>query len=155
MSGIHRSVRRAFAVAATTAALLGGGLVAAAPAGAAAAAVCDGWGATGTPGDIVGAYAHGTTCLITSGDAAGRVDLRTYLKDTAKDGMSACVQIHATYADGNSRDEWFYNYGGVGAEWDVFHTFASSVRHIWVREGRGTGGVCTVMAGGVHPIYVY
>jgi hypothetical protein len=37
-------------------------------AGAAAAAVCDGWGATGTAGDIAGAYAYGTACLITSGD---------------------------------------------------------------------------------------
>ena len=147
------SIRSTFAVAAMTATLLGGGLVAAAPAGAAAAALCDDWGATGTAGDIAGAYAHGTTCLITSGSAAGRVDLQTYLKDTAADGMSACVQIHATYADDGTRDEWIYNSGGSGSEKSVFYTFASSVRQIWVREGRGTGGVCTVMAGGVHRIY--
>ncbi|MFJ9482654.1 hypothetical protein ACIRRI_48180 [Streptomyces mirabilis] len=143
------SIRRTFAVIAATAALAGGGLVLAAPANAAA---CDSWGATGTPGDIVGAYASGSLC---DDPVTGRLDLEVLLKDTAADGMSACVQIHATYADGGTRDEWVYNSGGSGSTKVAQYSFASSVRGMWVREGRGKGGVCTVMAGGVHTIYTY
>ncbi|MDX3763296.1 hypothetical protein ACWDBO_49025 [Streptomyces mirabilis] len=130
-------------------ALTGGGLVLAAPADAAA---CDTWGATGTPGDIAGAYAHGSLC---DDPVTGRLDLEALLKDTSPDGMSACVQIHATYADGGTRDEWVYNSGGSGSTKVADYTFASSVRNIWVREGLGKGGVCTSMAGGVHSIYTY
>lgn len=130
--------------------LAAGGVVLAAPADAAA---CDSWGATGTPGDIVGAYASGTLC---DDPVSGRLDLEALLKDTAPDGMSACVQIHATYADGGTRDEWIYNSGGSGSTKVVYYSFASSVRNIWVREGLGKGGVCTKMApNGVHTIYTY
>jgi hypothetical protein len=79
--------------------------------------------------------------------------IETWLKDTVSDGKAACVQVHAIYANGGTRDEWGY-VGGFGVERRVgAWTFASSVRDIWVREGVGSGGVCTKMASGVHYIW--
>ncbi|WP_037854273.1 hypothetical protein [Streptomyces sp. NRRL S-340] len=144
------SLRGTFAALATTAALAGGGLVLTAP--AEAAPLCDPWGATGTAGDIGGAYAHGDMCIF---NVDNRPSVDVYLKDTVADGKSACVQLHATYADGGIRDEWVYNSGGAGSEKHASYTFASNLRGIWVREGLGKGGVCTVMAPGVHTIYKY
>ncbi|MEU2432083.1 hypothetical protein ABZ611_21685 [Streptomyces sp. NPDC007861] len=145
------SKRNTLAVAATTAALLGGGLVFASP--AEAACFPNNWGATNTAGDIVGAYAHGQWCELSSGPTAGRIDVNVTLKDTDGDGRAACAQLHATYADGGTRDEWVYNGKGAGEEAYAAYSFASSVRKIWVREGLGNGGTCTVMASGVHTFY--
>jgi hypothetical protein len=144
------SLRRTLAAVAMSAALACGGLVLAVP--AEAAPLCDPWGATGTAGDIGGAYAHGDMCIYT---VDNRPDTQVTLKDTVADGKSACVQLHATYADGGTRDEWLYNSKGAGEEIHAYYSFASSLRSIWVREGLGKGGVCTVMASGVHTIYRY
>ncbi|MEU5088045.1 hypothetical protein [Streptomyces sp. NPDC021356] len=146
------SLRKTLAAVAMSAALAGGGLVLAAP--AEAAPLCDPWGATGTAGDIGGAYAHGDMCIF---NVDNRPSVEVDLRDTAKDGKAACVQLHATYADGGTRDEWVYNGRGAGAanEVQANYTFASSLRGIWVREGLGKDKVCTVMARGVHTIYRY
>jgi hypothetical protein len=146
------SVRRPLTAVAAAAVLIGSGLALATPASAAASDPCGGtatdisWDATGTPGDIAGAWARGHRCW----DGSSRPYVSGYLEDTKSDGMAACLQIHATYSDGGTRDEWAY-VGGYGKTVAVGpYTFATNVREIWVREGVGTGGQCTKMAGGVE-----
>jgi hypothetical protein len=86
----------------------------------------------------------------------GRVIVQGLLKDSDKDDHhAACLQIHAKYADGGTRDEWVYTSRarGTGIGPAGGYSFASSVRTIWVREGIGNGGRCTRMASGVYTIY--
>ena len=110
---------------------------------------CRSWGATGSAGDIVGAYAHGEKCELDS----GRIQVDITIEDTESDGRGACAQLHAIYADGGTRDEWIY-VGGFGKTKSASYTFASSVRTIWAREGLGNNGTCTEMAPkGVYTVW--
>lgn len=140
--------RLAASAAVGTAVALACGVLVVAPAHTAAAANCRSWGTTGTSGDIAGAYTHGTKCELDS----GRIQIDVTIEDTKADGKGACAQLHATYADGGTRDEWVY-VAGAGNTSGASYTYASSVRNIWVREGLGNGGRCTTMAGGVHTIW--
>ncbi|MFB7739740.1 hypothetical protein ACFC08_36455 [Streptomyces sp. NPDC056112] len=140
--------RLAASAAIGTAVALGCGVLVVAPASTAAAANCRSWGTTGTSGDIAGAYTHGEKCELDS----GRIQIDVTIEDTKADGKGACAQLHATYADGGTRDEWVY-VAGVGNTTSKTYTYASSVRNIWVREGLGNGGKCTTMAKGVHTIW--
>ncbi|MFJ9683708.1 hypothetical protein ACIRP2_37650 [Streptomyces sp. NPDC101194] len=140
--------RLAASTAIGTAVALGCGVLVMAPANTAAAANCRSWGTTGTSGDIAGAYTHGEKCELDS----GRIQIDVIIKDTKADGKGACAQLHATYADGGTRDEWIY-VAGVNNTTSKTWTYASSVRNIWVREGLGNSGKCTQMAKGVHTIW--
>ncbi|GAA1377949.1 hypothetical protein ACFPK5_39030 [Streptomyces beijiangensis] len=108
-----------------------------------------GWDATHTPADISGAYAYGAECW--DGTNGHRIYAKAHLEDSASDGLSACLQIHADYSDGGTRDNWLY-IGGKGNLTFQLYSYASNVRTIWVREGVGSGGVCTRMAGGVEVV---
>lgn len=140
--------RLASSAAIGTAVVLGFGVLVVAPANTAAAANCRSWGTTGTSGDIAGAYTHGEKCELDS----GRIQIDVTIEDTKPDGKGACAQLHATYDDGGTRDEWVY-VAGSGKTTSESYTYASSVRSIWVREGLGNNGRCTRMAGGVHTIW--
>ena len=118
------------------------------PAQSASAANCRSWGTTGTAADMKGAYTRGEGCTLDS----GRVQIDVTITDTKADGKAACAQLHATYADKGTRDEWVY-VAGSGHSLNKSFTYASSVRNIWVREGLGNGGKCTQMAGGVHTVW--
>ncbi len=138
-------------IAVGAALMLATGVLAAAPAAATVSpfATCADWGTTGTAGDIAGAYTHGKKCELDD----GRVQIDVTIDDTAGDTYAACAQLHATYADGGTRDEWVYIAGAdTQPEWKSF-VYASSVRNIWVREGLGNDGSCNTMADGVHTIW--
>ncbi|MET8291959.1 hypothetical protein ABZV80_43580 [Streptomyces sp. NPDC005132] len=138
---------RAASAAIGTLALVCGTLIIG-PAQSASAANCRSWGTTDTAADIVGAYTHGEGCTLDS----GRVQIDVTIEDTKADGKGACAQLHATYADGGTRDEWVY-VAGTGNTLDKTFNYASSVRNIWVREGLGNSGKCTEMAGGTHKVW--
>ncbi|MFE3144940.1 hypothetical protein [Streptomyces scopuliridis] len=158
----RKNTARKRVVLATAAAALGAGL-AVAPATSAATSGMNPhvvplsgpfreWNTKNHGGDIAGAHAWGNEGPLDS----GRVLVDGTLKDTKwgykGDGKSACLQIHAKYADGGTRDEWVYTGGKLTKH--IYYTFASSVRTIWVREGLGKGGHCTKMAqNGVYKIY--
>ncbi|MET7764298.1 hypothetical protein [Streptomyces sp. NPDC005336] len=111
-----------------------------------------GWNANRHASNIKGASATGHEGPLDS----GRVMVDGRLRDSVQgDGHAACVQIHAKYADGGTRDEWVYTSSASGKRIGPGggFTFASSVRTIWVREGVGNGGRCTRMASGVYTIY--
>ncbi|WP_329524954.1 hypothetical protein [Streptomyces sp. NBC_01462] len=149
-------------VLAATAAALGAGLLAAPSAQAGTDGMNPhttvlggpflGWNANHHASNIKGASATGHEGPLDN----GRVMVDGWLRDSVKgDGHAACVQIHAKYADGGTRDEWVYTSSADGKSIGPGggYTFASSVRTIWVREGIGNGGHCTRMADGVYTIY--
>jgi hypothetical protein len=138
-------------IAVGAAVLLATGVLATVPADATVSpyATCFDWGTTGTAGDIVGAYTHGKKCELDD----GRVQIDVIIDDTAGDTYAACAQLHATYADGGTRDEWVYIAGDGTPPKSKSLVYASSVRSIWVREGLGNDGSCNTMADGVHTIW--
>jgi hypothetical protein len=140
--------RMAASAAIGTTLALGCGVLVMGPAQSASAANCRSWGTTDTAADIVGAYTHGEGCTLDS----GKVQVDVTIEDTKPDGKGACAQLHATYADGGTRDEWVYVAGAGNIQNKTF-VYASSVRGIWVREGLGNSGTCTKMAGGVHTVW--
>jgi hypothetical protein len=103
-------------------------LAAAAPAQAAS-----GWNVTGTAGDIVGAYAHGSAYR--RGD--NRIQVTGTLTDTKADGKLAILQLWATYADGGTRYERDVTGSSKALGSSGGYNFASSLRKIEVQECLG------------------
>ncbi|GAA5022454.1 hypothetical protein [Streptomyces siamensis] len=157
----RRNTARKRVVLAAAAAALGAGLAVAPTASASTAGMnphaaplsgpFKAWTASHHASDIAGAWAHGHVGPLDN----GRIMVDGTLYDTKYDHKAACVQIHATYADGGTRDEWVYTSSRNGKSIGPGggYTFASSVRTIWVLEGLGNGGHCTRMARGAHTIY--
>lgn len=115
---------------------------------AATRTACWSWHTTAA-GHIAGVHTSGEKCELDNGRAM--IDIT--IQDVKKDGKAACAQVHATYADHGTRDEWVYIAGFRHAKTKGY-TFASSVRTIWVREGTGNNGRCTTMAKGTNTIWL-
>lgn len=130
--------------AAIAAAGLGTGAAEVAAAGNVAVAATE-WNLTGTYGDVVGAWGHGTVTRLSD----GRVRVTAGLKDTKRDGRHACLRIQRQYRDGTARTSYLF-VGGYGKTTGSSYTFAATTLSIRASEGVGNNHSCYY---GKYPFY--